>query len=351
MIKEINIGGKFVGPGQPVFIIAEAGVNHNGDLEIAKKLIDMAVEAGVDAVKFQTFQADTLVTKTAVQAAYQRQNIGKQESQYAMLKRLELPREFYPILKDYCQKKGVFFLSTPFAEKDIDFLAELDVPALKIPSGEINNIPFLRRVAEKGKPMIVSTGMSSMAEVRQAAKVIKKEGNNDLIFLHCTSNYPASPESLNMRAILTLQQELGTLIGYSDHSQGFTADIIAVALGACLIEKHFTLDRNMEGPDHRASVEPLELKAMVKAIRETEIMLGNYEKKCTAGEDEVSRVARKSIVAKNYIPKGKVIEIEDLIVKRPGTGIPPTELESVVGKKTALDIAPDDLIKASDLYE
>jgi N,N'-diacetyllegionaminate synthase len=351
--KNIKIGNKSLGPGSPVFIIAEAGVNHNGDLELAKQLVDAAVAAGADAVKFQTFTAELLVTGTAEQAEYQTRNIGKTESQFDMLKRLELKYEYHSILMDYCQQKGIIFLSTPFAEANADFLETLNMAAYKIPSGEINNIPFLRHVAKKGKPMIVASGMADLEETIAAVKTVQAEGNKELIILHSTSNYPPSSGSLNLRVITTLQQKLasyGVPVGYSDNgSPGITADIIAAALGSCVIEKHFTLDKAMEGPDHKASLNPTELAAMIKAIRETEVMLGSPEKKCTPEEVAIKAIARKSVISKNAIAAGSEISLNDIIMKRPGNGIPPTEIDRVVGKKAARNIPADTLIEINDL--
>lgn len=348
-MQEIIIDNKKIGNKYPVFIIAEAGVNHNGKFELAKKLIDAAKEAGADAVKFQSFQADTLSTKTAEQCAYQKNNIDQDETQYKMLKRLELPRKFHAPLKEYCQKQNIIFLSTPFSEQDADYLEKLEVSAFKIPSGEINNFPYLSHIAKKNKPMIVSTGMSSMDEVKEAKRVILETGNDKLIFLHCTSNYPASPESLNLKVISAMQKELDIQMGYSDHSKGYTANIVATALGASVLEKHFTLDRTTEGPDHKASLEPDELKKMIDMIRQTEIMLGDGIKRCTSEENDTLKVIRKSIVAKRNIKIESIIKLDDLVIKRPGTGIPPTEINSIIGKKTKRDIKADTLITYKDL--
>lgn len=346
---DIKIGKKIISKHSPVFVIAEIGVNHNGDIKVAKKMIDVACEAGVDAVKFQTFTAELLVTNKAAQADYQSRNTGVLETQYQMLKRLELSHKDFFILKKYCEKKEVVFLSTPFSEVDADFLDSLKVYAYKISSGDLNNFPFLKHVAKKKSPMLVATGMASMAEVLQAQKIIRAAGNNEVVFLHCTSNYPASPRSLNLRAIKKMQEKLGTLIGYSDHSQGYVADVLAVAMGAKVIEKHFTLDKNMTGPDHRASVDAEELRAMVKAIRDAEDMLAGGAKVCMVEEKSAKLFARKSVVAKKFIAKGEKIDLAHIIMKRPGNGIPPTKLNLVVGKRAKKDILPDSLIKIADL--
>lgn len=328
------------------FIIAEAGVNHNGDLELAKKLIDVAVAAGADAVKFQTFRAELLVTKTATQADYQTRNIGKAESQFDMLKRLELPRPWHPILQSYAKERGIIFISTPFAKDDADFLESINIPMFKIPSGEITNLPYLRHIAKKGKKMIISTGMATMVEVKEAVRVVRAQGNEQIIVLHSTSNYPPSLQSLNLSAILTLQHELQIPIGYSDNgSPGYVADVIAVALGACVVEKHFTIDKNLPGPDHLASLDPIELKAMVQAIRDTEIMLGSGEKIPTTEEAPIAAVARKSIVAAKDIKAGEVFTEENLTVKRPGTGISPMQWDIVIGTPAKRDFKADELIE------
>ncbi len=340
--------GRKVQGTQDVFIIAEAGVNHNGDLETAKKMIEIAKSAGVDAIKFQTFNADNLVTRDAEKCEYQKENDGV-ESQYEMLKRLELSKEDHKTLKNYCEEVGILFLSTPFSEEDADFLEEIGMPIFKIPSGEITNIPYLKHVAKKGKPMIVSTGMSDMDEVKNAASEILKI-NSQLTLLHCTSNYPASHDSLNLRAIETMKNELQLPIGYSDHSEGILASSLAVSLGACVIEKHFTLDKNMEGPDHKASIEPAELTALVKSIRNAEEMLGSSKKEIQVEETEVKNIVRKSIITCEEIKAGEIFTKENLTIKRPGTGMPPQEIENIVGKKAKRDLKRDTLITKKD-YE
>ncbi len=331
------------------FIIAEAGVNHNGDRALAEKLIDIAADAGVDAVKFQTFQAVSLVTETAPQADYQTRNIGKQESQFDMLKRLELPREWHVPLQRYAKERGIMFLSTPFSEDDADFLESINIPMFKIPSGEITNLPYLRHIAAKKKKMIVSTGMSSLAEVKQAVQIIRAQGNDQIVVLHSTSNYPPSLESLNLNAIKTLERELYEWkipIGYSDNgSPGYLADVIAVALGACVIEKHFTIDKNLPGPDHRASLDGAELKAMVHAIRDTEIILGTGEKVPAPEEQPIAAVARKSIVAARDIKAGEIFSTENLTTKRPGTGINPMQWDKILGTRAKKSFGRDELIE------
>jgi len=348
-LPEIKIGNKTIDNNSPCFMIAEAGVNHNGDLEIAKKLIDVAADAGVDAVKFQTFKAEKLVTKDADQAEYQKKNIGKQETQFEMLKRLELKEEYHQILKEYAEKKGLIFLSTPFDEDSIDFLDELGVVAFKAGSGEVNNIPYLVKMAKKNKPIILATGMSTMEDVKEAYESMKSQGNNNIVILHCTTNYPTPYEEVNLRAMETMRKELECLVGYSDHTEGIVVPLVAASMGAVVIEKHFTLDRNMEGPDHKASLEPKELKEMVKQIRLVEIIRGSEEKKSTDSEKRIEVVAKKSLVAKQDIAKGTVITSDMIIIKRPGTGIPPQDISKVLGKIAKKNIAKDKLILWNDL--
>lgn len=344
MQQHIQISNKELKPEGPVFIIAEAGVNHNGELSLAKKLIEAARDSGVDAVKFQLFSADKLVTKTARQAAYQSENLGKTESQYEMLKRLELPEADFVELKAYAESFGMIFMATPFDESAIDYLFELGVKAFKVGSGDLTNIPYLIHMAKKDLPMIVSTGMATMDEVYAAKTAILSTGNDALIFLHCTSNYPTPYQDANLRAMHTLANATGSLPGYSDHTEGIWVPATAVAMGAIVIEKHFTLDKNMEGPDHKASLEPGELAAMVKQIRQTEIILGKADKEPTASELEVAKVARKSIIAAQDILAGSIITAEMLAIKRPGTGIPPGEFSSLLGKKARRDIPFETLL-------
>lgn len=344
MLKNIKIGNKFIGENQPVFIIAEAGVNHNGDIKLAKKLVDVAIDCGADAVKFQTFTTELLVTETAEQSVYQTKNIDKIESQYKMLKKLELSQSNFRSLRDYCKKKKIIFLSTSFSEPDADFLEKLGVPAFKISSGDIDNPPFLKHLALKGKPLIISSGASSLEEIKTAIKAIKKAGHQDLVILHCISNYPAAPGSLNLRAIKTIQAEFGCLTGYSDHSEGIMAGALAAALGACVVEKHFTFDKKMAGPDHKASLDPAELANFVKLIRQAEVMLGSSEKKFLPVEENSKISGRKSIVAKNNIPAGAIIKAGDLIMKRPGSGLRAAELDRVIGKIAKKSIKYDTII-------
>lgn len=347
-INNIKIGNKFIGQNQPVFIIAEAGVNHNGSFKLAKKLIDKAAQAEVDAIKFQTFNPENLVTKTALKAEYQA-GITK-KSQYDMLKKLMLPRKWHKKLKDYAENNGLMFLSTPFSADDADFLIKLGVSAIKVGSTDTNNIPYLQHIAKKRIPIILSTGMSNIGEIKDSVKAMRQMGNKDIIVLHCTTNYPTPPEEANLRAIQTLRKDLGLISGFSDHTPGIDAPIAAVALGAKVIEKHFTLNKTMSGPDHKTSLEPTELKQMVKSIRNIEIALGSGVKKPFQSELAIASVARKSIVAAKFIPTGKKIVTDDLTLKRPGTGLGPKYYFKIIGAITKNDIKIDSLIKKSD-YE
>ena len=345
---KIKIGGKLIGAGNPCFIIAEAGVNHNGKLSLAKKLIDKAKEAGVDAVKFQTFKAENIVTKEAKQAKYQTKNIGKKESQFAMLKRLELSYADFRNLKKYCDRKKIIFLSTPHSSKeDVDIVAEL-CPVIKIASGDLTNLPFLKYIAKKDLPIILSTGMANLREVKEAVKTILSI-NKKIILLHCTTNYPTPVNEVNLRAMFTMGEEFNLPVGYSDHTQGMEVSLAAAAMGACVIEKHFTLNKKLPGPDHKASLGPEELKAMVRGIRNIQAALGDGTKKPTPSEMETAKVARKSIVAAKNIKKGTEIREDMLVIKRPGTGIAPKYFNEILGKKAKKDIKKEFLINWEQL--
>ncbi len=348
-MREIKIGDKMVGEGKPCFIIAEAGVNHNGDIKLARKLIDVAKEAGADAVKFQTFKVEELVTREAEKAWYQKETTDAQESQFDMLKKLELTESDFEELYSYAQNEGIIFLSSPFDKRSVDLLDELGVPAFKIPSGEITNFPLLKHIARKKKPVILSTGMSTPGEIEEALEVLRVDKAEEIVLLHCISSYPAKIEDINLRAMETLKQAFQLPVGLSDHSLGTTMPIAAVALGAGVIEKHFTLDKNLPGPDHRASLEPEELKQMVKAIRDVEKALGSGVKRPTAEEEENRKVARRSIVAKVDIPKGVIITGEMLDIKRPGTGIEPKYLGEIMGRAAEVTIKKDEIITISTL--
>lgn len=327
------------------FIIAEAGVNHNGSLETAKRLVDAAVLAGADAVKFQTFKAENLVCKNAEKAEYQLETTDKKESQFDMLKKLELTPEMHEILLRYCQQKGIMFLSTPFDIESLNFLIRCGVEMIKIPSGEITNYPFLREAGKTGKKVILSSGMSTLGEVRSAMEVLRENGCKDITILHCNTQYPTPYSDVNLRAMLTLENELGVEVGYSDHTQGIEVPIAAAALGAKVIEKHFTLDRDMEGPDHKASLEPDELQMMVKSIRKIELALGSEEKKPSESERKNISIARKSIVSKCNILSGEEFSESNLTAKRPGTGISPMRWKEIIGQKAKRDFHADELIE------
>lgn len=348
-MQTIVIGGRAIGPGSPCFLIAEAGVNHNGSLDLALKLVDAAVCAGADAVKFQTFTAARVVTRDAPKAAYQKETTGSEESQLEMLQKLELSPNAHREIQAYCGKRGIPFLSTPFDEESADFLEGLHVPAFKIPSGEITNLPFLEHVARKGKPLIVSTGMSSMEEVESAVAVIRQAGNDDLALLHCVSAYPAEAADANLSAMRTMAQAFDVPIGYSDHTLGIEVALAAVALGAHVLEKHFTLDRNLPGPDHRASLEPDEMSALVRGVRTVEAAIGHGRKEPAACEADVAAVSRKSIVTACDIAAGTRINRDLLVMKNPGTGWAPSMLGQVIGRVAAKDIPADTLLTAEML--
>lgn len=330
-------------------IIAEAGVNHNGSIEMAKKLVEKAKEAGVDYIKFQTFKASKLVTKSAKQAEYQQRNIGSQEnSQYQMLKKLELSPEEHQILIDYCHQLGIKFFSTAFDFDSIEYLYSLDLGLWKIPSGEVTNYPFLKRIAAYNEKTILSTGMCDMEDVRAAVNALYKNGlsKENLILLHCNTEYPTPFEDVNLKAMDALRKEFGVEVGYSDHTKGIEVPIAAVALGATVIEKHFTLDHTLPGPDHKASLEPDELKAMVSAIRNIEKAVGgDGTKHVSESERKNIAIARKSIVAACDIKADEVFTEDNLTVKRPGSGISPMRWEEVLGMKAKRDFAEDELIE------
>lgn len=328
-----------------VYIIAEAGVNHNGSLEIAKLMVDQAKEAGVDCIKFQTFVSGNIVSKHAEKADYQKQQSDAKESQYDMLKKLELSYEAFVELSHYCAEKDIEFLSTAFDLESVAFLKSLDLQRWKVPSGEITNLPYLIKVAEAGRPVILSTGMCTMTDIENALEVLKKHGAEDLTVLHCTTEYPTPFEDVNLSAMKTIQETFRVKIGYSDHTKGIEVPIAAVALGATVIEKHFTLDRHMPGPDHKASLEPGELKAMVEAIRHVEAALGDGIKQPAPSELKNMAVARKSIVAKRAIQKGEPFTEDNLTVKRPGSGISPMKWFEVLGQTAVKDFEEDELIE------
>lgn len=321
-------------PLQPCYIIAEAGVNHNGSLDLALQLVEAASDAGADAVKFQTFKADALVTKTTSKAEYQTANTGNSESQHSMLSELELSAADHDVLIDHCQKKNITFLSTGFDTESLKLLQSLDLPRYKIPSGEITNLPLLRQLASFGKPLIVSTGMATLEEIAETLAALEAAGVQrcDITLLHCTTQYPTPMENVNLRAMLSMGEQFkGVEIGYSDHTLGIEVPIAAAALGAIVIEKHFTLDRAMPGPDHAASLEPDELKAMVTAIQNIQRALGDGRKQPSAAELATRKVARKSIVAAKAISAGETLTEDNLTVKRAEGGISPMLWDTVLG--------------------
>jgi N,N'-diacetyllegionaminate synthase len=328
-------------------VIAEAGVNHNGDPAMARRLIEVAARAGADLVKFQTFSADRLTTATAATADYQARNTGSLEPQKAMLRRLELSREMHQELIGHCRDRGIGFFSTAFDCESVDFLAQLGLDRFKIPSGEITNLPYLRHIGHYRKPVILSTGMATMREIESALDVLDAAGTGRerVTVLHCTTEYPAPMAEVNLRAMLTIRDAFGVAVGYSDHTLGIEVAIAAVALGASVIEKHFTLDRSLPGPDHQASLEPAELAAMVVAIRNIECALGNGIKEVGASEARNLPIARKSIVAACAIRAGETFDATNLTTKRPGTGISPMRWDEVIGRRARRDFAQDEFIE------
>jgi|SRR3989344_4631915 len=351
-MKNIVIQGKKVNYGLEPFVIAEAGVNHNGDFDLAIKLIDAAAETGADAVKFQTFRAEQVVTTAGKMADYQKKNIrqsggqvGAEESQLEMLRKLELKEEWYSALISRAKEKGIIFISTPHGGKaSVDLLESHNVPAFKFGSGDLTNLPLLEYAAKLGKPMIISSGMSDLEEVKEAVEAIKNTGNDQIALFHCTTDYPCAPEHVNLRAMQTLMKETGVLVGYSDHTVGPHAAVMAAALGARMIEKHFTLDRKMKGPDHIASMEPKEFKEMVAMLKQAPVIMGSGRKKLLEPERQYVTVARKSIVAARDIKAGEEFTSENLDIRRPGTGMLPKYLNQIIGKTSKSDIPAETLI-------
>jgi N-acetylneuraminate synthase len=342
--REIRISNRTIGDSEKVFVVAEAGVNHNGDMNIAKEMIDVAVESGVDAVKFQTFKADKLILKNIEKAPYQKITTSQSESQYEMLKRLEVTKEQTAELMDYCQKKNIIFLSTPFEKPSLDELDEFGVPAFKIAATDLTNIQFLRQVANKRKPIILSAGMCYLEEVRKALEAIYPI-NKDVVLLQCTANYPIDDFEANINVIRTFKNEFDMMVGYSDHSQGVGASPYAVAVGAKVIEKHFTLDKNMEGPDHRASVTPDELKQLVSDIRRVEKYLGDGIKMPSRSEQMTRKSLQKCLVASKEIKRGEMLSEDNISAKRTnGVGISALYFDSVVGRVADREYKVDDII-------
>ncbi len=340
----LKIADRELGAGKPCFIIAEAGVNHNGNLDTARQMVQVAARAGADAIKFQTFKTEKLTTVHAPKAAYQAATMDGNGNQFEMLRKLELSEADFLALFDECRKQDILFLSTPFDEDSANFLATLNMEAFKISSGDVTNLPFLAHVARKGKTMILSTGMSYLNEVDLAVRSIQSAGNHDLVLLHCTSNYPADPADVNLRAMVTLGRAFQVPVGFSDHTMGIEIPLAAVAMGASVIEKHFTLDRSHPGPDHQASLEPAELEALVKGVRKVEASLGHGRKEPVESEANTAAVARKSIVARVDIPAGTILNDTHFIMMRPGTGLPSVMLQYTIGRTARVNIPAGTLI-------
>lgn len=345
-LRRVEIAGRPVGDGCPVYVIAEAGSNHDRKLEQAFRLIDVAAEAGADAVKFQTYSAEELYSRRTPTMTYLRRAglVRDGETVWDLIKRIELPREWHADLAAYCREKKIQFLSTPFDLRAVDDLEAVGCPAYKIASYELLHVPLLRRVARTGKPIILSTGMASLGDIEAAIATIEAAGNSQIVLLHCAINYPARLEDVNLRAMTTMRQAFQRPVGFSDHTSGITADIVAVALGACAIEKHYTLDRKLPGPDHPFAIEPDELAAMVRGIRECEAVLGSPIKGRTAAEEEMYRLGRRSLVAARAIPRGTRITEDMIAVKRPGFGISPLFMDVIVGRTAQRDIEEDEVL-------
>ncbi len=349
-LQTFEVDGRQVGGDAPCFVIAEAGVNHNGDLALARELIAVAAEAGADAVKFQTFRAERLASPTAPKAQYQAANEDRgDESQMEMLRRLEMPEAWYPVLLEDARRRGVVLLSTPFEEESADFLDQHHLPAFKVPSGELTNLAFLAHLARKGRPLLMSTGMAVLDEVAAALEVIREAGGRQVAVLQCVSSYPTPLAQANVRAMLTLQQTFGVPAGYSDHTEGIEAALAAAALGASVIEKHMTVSRRLSGPDHKASLEPGELVAMVRGIRRVQEALGSGHKAPTDDERGTAAVARKSVILVRAVAAGTRLESADLTIRRPGTGLQPSALPTVLGRRTLRALAEGHVLALEDL--
>jgi len=348
---EVEIAGRRVGPGQPCYVIAEAGSNHNRDLATAHRLIEVAAESGADAVKFQTYTAEGLYARQTPSMTYLEEDglLDKGESVWELIKRIEIPWEWHADLAEAATANGITFLSTPFEEAAVDALEAVGMPAYKLASYEINHEPLIARAAATGKPLLISTGMASLGDIERALDVANDAGANDILLMHCAINYPPRFEDLNLRAIDTLRTAFGLPVGWSDHTPGHTADVVAVALGACCIEKHFTLSRDQPGPDHAFALEPDELRAMVAAVRETEAALGSTVKRATTAEAEMYRLGRRSLVAARAIEPGQALERSDIAVKRPGYGIPVRDLDQLIGRRAGRRIEADEVLEWDDL--
>ena len=350
MKQEIRIGDRIIGDSSPVFIISEAGVNHNGDLDMARRLVEEAGSCGADCIKFQTFKAERVVTVSAPKAKYQLGTTDRTESQLDMLRKIELKPEHHLELKEHAENLGLVFLSTPYNFEDIDLLESIGVLAYKVASGQIVEHPFLRKISQTGKPIFLSTGMATTAEIESALKTIHDEGNDSVVLLQCTTNYPSRIEDANLRVIQSFMSAFGCLVGYSDHTIGEESAIASVALGAKVIEKHFTLDKNLPGPDHSSSMTPEELKSLVEKIHRTETSLGNAKKEPTEIEKENSIGMRRSIVASRDIQKGEAITVDNITFKRPATGLSPQFYDKILGKKASRDMSYDELLQ-KDMIE
>jgi len=344
--KSILLAGRKIGNGFPCFIIAEAGVNHNGDLNMAKRLVREAKRCGADCVKFQTFKAERVVTPTAPKAAYQLKVTDPAESQFEMLRKLELSEDDHRQLIELCRREGITFLSTPYSLEDAELLAMLNVDGFKIASGQLVELPFLAVIARYGKPVILSTGMATMAEINEAVDTLRCHGNDQIAVLQCTTNYPSTLADANLRAMHSISDAVQAVVGYSDHTEGINASLAAIALGASVLEKHFTLNRDLTGPDHRCSSNPMEFAALVRRVREVEITLGSPLKAPTAAEIKNMVGMRRSIVARRLIPAGTTVTADDFTFKRPATGTPPKYLSGFIGRIARVDLPADTQIKA-----
>ncbi|MBA4067510.1 MAG: N-acetylneuraminate synthase [Isosphaera sp.] len=338
------MAGRPVGPGHPCLVIAEAGVNHNGDPALARRLVGAAADAGADAVKFQTWDTDRLVTRAARMADYQKRNTGTERSQYDMLRELELPRAAHRPLRDHAADRGAVFLSTPDEEDSADFLAGLGVPAFKVGSGEVTNLPFLAHVARHGRPVILSTGMADLGEVERAVRAVEDAGNTQLVLLHCVSCYPAEPADCNLRALDALAAAFGYPVGFSDHTLGSEVALAAVARGACVLEKHLTLDTTLPGPDHAASLDPAAFRALVQSVRTVEAALGDGRKRPRPAELPTKAVVQKSLVAARPLGAGARLRADDLVLRRSSGGLPPGSLPLVVGRELARDLGEHEAV-------
>jgi N,N'-diacetyllegionaminate synthase len=349
--QPLTLANRHIGPGLPCFIIAEAGVNHNGDVGMAHEMIDAAADAGVDAIKFQTFDPDQVAAPAASKADYQVETTGEAGSQLDMLRQLVLPRDAYRELMRHAEARALIFLSTPFDDASADFLQELGLPAFKVSSGDVTNHPFLEHLARMGLPVLLSTGMSTLQEVSRAVEAIRAAGSPPLALFHCVSNYPASPADCNLRAMETMRAAFNVPVGWSDHTDGMDISITAVALGANLLEKHFTLDRNLPGPDHRASLEPDELRAMVDAIRRVEASLGDGVKQPTLSEIPIAAIGRRSLYWRSTLPADSIVSQDDFTSLRPATGISPADQSSLLGKRLSRPVHSGDMVTPDDFED